>query len=66
MTIIDDRELITLYWKLYTESHTHPVLKKYLPVLAQQIRSRKISPLAVNNIGNEVLNNEVLHQDLVM
>jgi hypothetical protein len=66
MTVINDRELITLYWKFYTESHINPVLKKYLPTIAQQIRDRKISPIAFNNVGNEVLNNGALYQELVL
>ncbi|MBI4531288.1 MAG: hypothetical protein HY709_07170 [Candidatus Latescibacteria bacterium] len=55
---MNDKELILLYWKFYTESHTNPVLKKYLPLLEEQIRNRKILPIALNKVGYEVLSKE--------
>jgi hypothetical protein len=51
---MNDKELIVLYWKFYTESHTNPVLKKYLPLLEEQIRTRKILPVVLNNTGHEI------------
>lgn len=50
---MDDKELVVLYWRFYTESHTHPWLRKYLSVLSEEIRSRCITPLQLNNIGIE-------------
>lgn len=51
---MDDKELVVLYWRFYTESHTHPWLRKYLSVIANEIRSRSITPLQLNNMGLEL------------
>lgn len=52
---MDDKELIVLYWKFYTQSHTHPWLRKYLSVISSEIRSRSITPLQLNNIGLDAI-----------
>ena len=46
-----DKELITLYWKLQKLVHTHPRMHRSLEIVKRRLRRRAIPPMALYDVG---------------